>query len=476
MFVCSLAVEAGFKDTFKSKFSGAKSKFGEYKVKFKEFKLNYLTKQFILSTLATCGVLFVLFMVFLGSKFSDNSSKYVAWAMVFVVAVLITKSMLVEPQEYIWEQKTFLEYKVMGWGCDNGESKIGCTQVNNSPGAYVLSDFPKDVDQGVLKTGTNGEGLPAFIAAFVSLIFVFVIFKDKLGLPDGFYMEFIIPAFIAFSFANDGMTRAIAVLIGGWAALMALSFNLHQNMNSDKPSGFIFGLAFAFVQIIITNVDVNSSLIVWNPFKTNPGPGSAEAILTWIIVGILIGHVKNILSNVGKNWSETYQNLSEKERTRVDQLIEEGHPLKARLSGAIPLLNFDSDEEKLDAELQDGIIGQVAQKLGIPKSKVKGDFKKYFRELHMKDPEAIKDLQDSMDNWKRTKTSMKDTIGLVDKPPLWRRSFGFIGSGIGNLFGSKNNAKSDSPNPSTPAKKEGTSSESKDDKNSGGQLDPAFSS
>ncbi|MBT5022862.1 hypothetical protein HON01_08585 [Candidatus Woesearchaeota archaeon] len=380
-----LLVSAVFVDAidFKNTFSGASGTLSKVSGGFKKFK-KFVTLKRLLSYGAV-GILLLLIGMLspLKDRFSNDSQKYVMWFLILVIAIVITNSALKDKDEYIWEQPFALSIRAKLFGCDTAQTKVCQPQVDKyGAGGYheIIYDrtgqnpqIKVDDKLGIFRTGNNGAGFPTLAILFVSMLLFLSLFKDKV-LVDGFYIEYWLPALLAFLIANDGMESKVALVIGGWLVVLAFNAKYSDNTSTDSKGGFVFGFIVAIVQLLLTQLD-GSLIYTW--FEE---ADSTISLISITILGIVAGFMKNLMSQGGTDrWNDDYERLTPKNKEKVDQLEKEGQPIKAWITkkglGWLPGMKT----QQLDFDLK--VPGMKRKKLAELTGKSEKEIKEHYAEI-----------------------------------------------------------------------------------------------
>lgn len=280
---------------------------------------------------------FLLFTFLLKDKIgSDNTQKAIMYILLVIIALLIASKILAGgvPQ-YMWKTEQLDRFTRFLIGPMNAVSTGDCS----GTGSYFTQVRGETVcRQAILRVNQSGAGLPAFIVAFLLLYLIFNVYGDrfgfdKMGAGGGKWFPIIISVMFAGLIANNGTTKNMLLVSGGWIAVVFLGASLSKTMSDEKDQsgmkkGLAFGIAFAFVQLIL-------NMLGTSLFGAEYAAADVDmtVILRNLLLGIVVGVIYSFMARKGV-YGDWRGNVNRKQEEEVRQLEEEGSYGKAWLKQA----------------------------------------------------------------------------------------------------------------------------------------------
>lgn len=273
------------------------------------------------NALIVFGALFLLQIAFLRDKLgSDTVQKVILYIVLGLLALVISTKIVASngvPQ-YVWKVGSFAQFVrfLLGTGPEGTYTKtVGGETVTR---------------QGIFRANDNGAGLPALIVAFVLLYLLGNKYKSELGFDaaGGRWLQVTLSAILAALIANQGTTKNMLIIIGGWIAVLILGGQMSRSFGGESDQsgakkGFGFGLAFAFIQLIANMLGTSLFFSDYSAADITIG-----LIIRNILIGLLIGWIYSSISGEGV-FGRWRKSLGEKRKKEVKALIDEGNHLKA---------------------------------------------------------------------------------------------------------------------------------------------------
>ncbi|MBW2996821.1 hypothetical protein KY349_00605 [Candidatus Woesearchaeota archaeon] len=280
---------------------------------------------------------FLLFTFLLKDKIgSDNTQKAIMYILLVVIALLIASKILAGgvPQ-YMWKTEQLDRFTRFLIGPRAAVSTGDCS----GTGAYFTQVREETVcRQAILRTNQSGAGLPAFIVAFLLLYLMFNVYGerfgfDKMGAGGGKWFPIILSMMFAGLIANNGTTKNMLLVTGGWIAVVLIGAAMSKTMSDEKDQsgmkkGLAFGIAFAFVQLIL-------NMLGTSLFGAEYAAADIDMTIIFrnLLIGIIVGVIYSFMARkgVGRNWRD---HVNRKQEEEIRQLEEQGSYGKAWLKQA----------------------------------------------------------------------------------------------------------------------------------------------
>jgi hypothetical protein len=329
-----------------------------------------LSGPFWVNAIIIFAVAFILVTLLLSNKLgSDSTQKVMLYIVIGVIAIIIATKFVAAngAPQYLWQNEQFRQFTQFLIGPDAAHQRGPCVAPAHSfwmsmlpfgwgdpnppccgAGAYEISvrNRPNPVcKQAILRTNENGSGLPAFIIATILFYLLFSAYAKNLGIDGmgsggGKWFPIILAVVLGAMMANERVTKNNILIIGGWVALILLGNKLSKTLGGDGGSkdisgsrrGFGFGLAYAFIQLILNMLGTS----LWGGSVDATELGSGK-IIGNILIGLAFGYVYSLVLGEGGIIRKILKARADKAEKDIEELNKQGKFKEALLRG-LPII------------------------------------------------------------------------------------------------------------------------------------------
>ena len=341
-----------------------------------------LSMQYWVNALILFGALFILFTLLLKKHMgSDKTTMIVMYIIIGVAALIIsTKFVVGGVPQYMWHNEGFRDATQFLIGPSRPLNPCAAPNppwwrnvmseyFSNPPccgtGAYfkATADNPAACKQAILRTNASGSGLPAFIIAGILFFLLFNGYGKNLGFDrTGKWMPIILSLILAALLANERVTKSQVLTIGGWIAVLLIGGKLSKSMSGEKDpkgtkKGFGFGLAYAFVQLILNMLGTS----LWGGTVTS-GEIGVFSILSNLAIGFGIGFIYSFFAG-GGILGKIMDARRKKAEKDIEKLVEDGK-FWAPFMRSLPIIGSmwsPKDEKKKMKKSIDTLVGDLEE-------------------------------------------------------------------------------------------------------------------